>query len=103
MNVNQLSMRQIQCEISQATSLASGFDAKQIKNITKNGPGDWTIELLRPFNRDNANVAKAFVMPLAAGVTAHLSASDYDRVSVVLSADVDFSILIMGCDHRFNY
>ena len=103
MNVAQLGMRMVQVEIAQATSLASGFDSKQIKQIIKNGAGDWTIILKRPFRKGNANKAKAFVMPLAAGVTYHLAASDHDRVNVVLSADVDFSIMIMGCDHRFNY
>ena len=103
MNVSQLRMRQLQVEITAASSAVSGFDALQIKEVIKNAPGDFTITLKRPFNKDNANVAKAFVMPLVAGATAHLAASDYDRVNVILSADVDFSILIMGCDHRFNY
>lgn len=100
---SQVDMRTVEVEITAATSAVSGFDKSQIKEVIKNGLGDFTLILKKPFNAANANKAKAFVMPLAAGVTAHLAASDYDRVNVVLSADVDFSIMILGCDHRFNY
>jgi hypothetical protein len=99
----QVKMRKMMIDVAQATSAISGFDAKQIKSITKNGAGDWTIILLKPFNVSNSNLPRAMVMPMAAGVTAHLSASAFDRVSVVLSADVDFTIEITGCDNRFNY
>lgn len=99
----QVKMRKLMVDVAQATSAVTGFDSKQIKSITKNGAGDWTIVLLRPFNVANGNLPKAMVMPMAAGVTAYLSASAFDRVSVILSADVDFTIEITGCDNRFNY
>ena len=101
-DVAQLKMRQLQVEISSA-GVASGFDANQIREVIKNGAGDFTIILKRPFDAANANKAKAFVMPLVAGATFHTAASDFDRVNIVLSADIGFSVLIIGCDHRFNY
>jgi len=90
-------------DVAQATSTVSGFDRLQIKEIIKNGAGDWTIILKRPFNKKNPTKARAMVAPMASGVTWHLAASDYDRVNVILSADVDFSIEITGTDHRISY
>jgi ribonuclease PH len=102
-SVNQVKMRQLTCDITAATSAISGFDKLQIKEVIKNGAGDFTIILKRPFNKENVNKARAMVAPMSAGVTWHLAASDHDRVNVVLSSDVDFTVTIMGCDHRFNY
>ena len=102
-NVAQLSMRELVLDIDAAAATASGFDGSGISQVIKNGAGDFTLVLKRPFEKSNVNKAKAFVMPHTAGVTYHIAASDFDRVNVVLSADVDFSIIIKGCNHRFNY
>ena len=99
---SQLKMRMLQVDVAAATSQVSGFDAAQISSIVKNGAGDFTIILKRPFEQRNSNRPKVFITPLAAGVTFHLSATAYDRVTVVLSSDVDFSIMILGSDYRFN-
>ena len=104
-------MRMLQCEIdgNVATPVASGFDGKQIKEIVDNGPGDYTIILKRPFSPSNANKAKAFVQVLEPDRIAYISAVDYDRVTVTIldvagvAADASFSIMILGCNHRFNY
>lgn len=95
-------MRQLTVDITAATSAVSGFDKLGIREVIKNGAGDFTIVLKRPFNAKNANTPRIQVMPMSAGVTSHLDASAHDRVTVVLSADVDFTISILGCDHRFN-
>jgi hypothetical protein len=99
----QLKMRELCVDITAASSAVSGFDKNGIKEVVKNGAGDFTIVFKRPFNVDNANTPRAFITPMTAGVTSHLSASAHDRVTVVLSADVDFTVLVKGCDHRFNY
>jgi len=99
----QVGMRQLNVRVSAAGAF-SGFDGKQISSDSvKNGAGDHTIVLKKPFNVDNANLPMIKVTPLAAGVTYYLASSAHDRVNVVLSADVDFDIEIIGCDHRFNY
>lgn len=90
-------------DITAATSVVSGFDRLQIKEVIKNGAGDFTIILKRPFKKTRAEKARAMVMPMAAGITSHLAASDHDRVNVVLSADVDFTIEITGSDHHISY
>ncbi len=95
-------MRMLQVDVEAASSAVSGFDKNQIKSIVKNGAGDFTIILKRPFSKKQRNKAKCFVMPLSAGVTYHLAAADHDRVNVILSADVDFSIIIMGSDYRLT-
>jgi hypothetical protein len=85
----QVKMRKLMIDITAATSAVSGFDRLQIKEVIKNAPGDFTIILKRPFKKTRAEKARAMVMPMAAGITSHLAASDHDRVNVVLSADVD--------------
>jgi len=109
--VAQLLMREVQCEISgtAGTPVASGFDASQIKSVIDNGVGDYTIVLKRPFNNSNSNKAKAFVQCITAARVATVSAVAFDRVSILVTdlagaaADADFSVLIKGCDHKFNY
>ena len=109
--VAQLLMREVQCEISgtAGTPIASGFDKNQIKSVVDNGTGDYTIILKRPFNNANPNKAKAFVQCLTAARVATVSAVAFDRVSILVTdlsgtaADADISVLIKGCDHRFNY
>lgn len=109
--VAQLLMREVQFEISgtAGTPAASGFDKNQIKSVIDNGTGDYTVVLKRPFNANNANKAKAFVQCLTAARVATVSAVDYDRVTILVTdlsgvaADADISVLIKGCDHKFNY
>lgn len=99
----QVKMRKIIIDITAATSAVSGFDRLQIKEVIKNAPGDWTVVLKRPFSKTRPEKARAMVMPMAAGVTSHLAAADYDRVNVILSADEDFTLEITGSDHRISY
>jgi len=107
----QLQMRELMCDISgtAGTPAASGFDSIQIKEVIDNGAGDYTLVLLRPFNVDNANTARAMVTCLTANTVATVSAVAYDRVSILttnlsgVATDADFTVLIKGCDHRFNY
>ena len=107
----QVNMREIQVEVdgTSVTPVASGFDKLQIKQVVDNGAGSYTIILKKPFQDGNANKAKAFVQCLTASRVATVSAVAYDRVTVLCTdlagaaADSDISILIKGCDHRFNY
>jgi len=107
----QAKMREIQVEIdgTQATPVASGFDKLQISSVVDNGAGDYTIILKRPFNPENANKAKAFVQSLTADRVCSVSAVDYDRVTILVTdlagapADADLSILIKGCDAKYQF
>lgn len=113
---HQIKMREVNVNVdgSAATPAASGFDKSQIKEVIDNGVGSWTIVLKMPFNKDNANSPQAQVQSLTADVVFHVSAVDYDRVTVQgrsvgtstvdpAAADGDFAVRILGCDHRFNY
>lgn len=101
----QIKMRMIAVNVdgSAGAPVASGFDASQIKEIVKNGAGDHTIILKTPFDKDNATLPMAWITPVGGAATVQVTAAAYDRVTVLLSADVDFSILILGQDFRFNH
>lgn len=99
----QIKMRLLSCSIVAATSVVGGFDKHGIKQVIKNAAGDFTIILKNPYDLRNANKAEAMVMPLTAGVTWYLAAASHDRVNVILSADVDFKIWIMGQDYKLSH
>lgn len=90
------------------TPVASGFDDSQILSVVDNGTGSYTIILKKPFEYDNANNLMAFVQTLTAARACSVSAVDYDRVTVLctdlagVAADADISVMMLGCDHRFN-
>ena len=107
----QVEMRELALDIivTAGVPAVAGFDAKQIKQIIDVGVGIYTIIFLRPFNVSNTNLPKAIVTPLEADAAAHMSASAYDRVTITVqdlagvAADRSVSLIVKGCDHRFNY
>lgn len=106
----QVQMREIQCDVdgTSVTPVASGFDGLVIASVVDNGVGDYTIIFKKPFNVSNSNLPKCFVQSLTADRIVSMSASAYDRVTILCTdlagapADADVSLLIKGCDHRFN-
>lgn len=97
---------ELELDSSPATPAVSGFDAFQIKSIVDVGVGEITLIMLRPFNLDNADKAKAFIQPLEADLTGYVKAVDYDRVTIQLT-DLDgvakdgaVSLLIIGSDAK---
>ena len=105
LKTDQVGLRSIIVNVngSAGAPVASGFCKSSILSITKNAAGDHTIILKRPFNKDNSDNPIIKVTPIGGVATSQLVSSAYDRVNVLLSADVDFMIEIIGSDHRFSY
>jgi hypothetical protein len=104
-----MKMLSLEVDGTLGTPAASGFDGKQV-SVIDNGTGDYTIVLKRPGAKANANKCKAMVTPLEADTICHVDAVDHDRVTVkcfasdgITAKDAQISMLIMACDHRFNY
>ena len=104
-------MRELQIELdgtAAASVAASGFDKLQISSVVYNGVGDYTVILKSPFENLNANKAKAFVQCLTAARVATVSAVAHDRVSILTTdlagaaAESDISVLIKGCDMKYQ-
>jgi len=109
--MNTPKMRQIAVNVdgTAATPEASGHDKSQVSSVVDNGTGSWTIILKKPFNKENPNKPMAQVTSLTAGAILHVSATDFDRVTVQAqddagsAMDADFTVSILGCDHRLPY
>lgn len=104
----QLKMRELNFLIdgTQATPVATGFDRFQISSVIDLGAGNYTIVFASPFERA---CQLAGIVSLTAGVTAHVTATAYDRVTVQCldtagaALDADLSLCVKGTDSRFDY
>ena len=107
----QVKMRELLVDVNYDAGVpsVSGFDSAQIKSVIDVGVGVVTLILLRPFESTNSNLPKAMPAPIEADALVHMSASAYDRVTLTITdiagvaADRDITVLIKGCDNRFNY
>jgi hypothetical protein len=97
-------MRQLNLDIKESDNSVSGFDAFGIREVIRVSPTRFTIVLAQPFEPDNDTKARVVgLTPYIAGITHHMVASDFDRVTVELSSASDFNITILGSDSRVSY
>lgn len=105
----QIMMRELNFKIdgTSGTPSALGLDKLQIASVVDNGVGDYTINLLRPFNNEIIEVPQAQITSITAQRVATISAISASSITIEVTdlagaaADADLDICMKGSDARY--